>query len=406
VTVLQLPPHIAFDRAQSWTAGKLAQPLPTLSSTADCGEVFDWFAARPDQPAAAILHHDGRIAGLVNRLHFLELYAKRYYPELYSRRSILNLANLAPLTVDESVSVADLGASVALEHPEALSECFVVTSGGRYLGIGTGVALMRSKVALLQLRESELGGALAASEEAVRAKTNFLALMSHELRTPLNAIIGFSEVLGGEYFGPIGTPRYREYAGDIHAAGKHLLALINDILDLTKAEAGRLELNCEDVNLAGLIEECVRLMRDRARSAGLQLTVTLAAGLPCLSADRLRLKQVLLNLLSNAVKFTPSGGAITVTAGQGVDGAIAMAVADTGIGMTPDEIPAALEPFRQIDSPLSRNCEGTGLGLSLVRSLAELHEAQLEIESAPGRGTTVSLVFPRSRTVRPCAACA
>lgn len=408
VTVHNLTRHIALDEAQDWTAGQLAEPLPTLSDSATCGEVFDWFTARPDQPAAAVLDEQGHVSGLVNRLQFMAAYARRYHPELYARRSVLNLANTDPLVVDAGVSIADLGASVALEHPEALSESFVVTAGGAYLGVGTGAALMRSKVALLQLRETELQRALAATQEASLAKTNFLALMSHELRTPLNAIIGFSEVLGGELFGPLGQPRYCEYAGDIHAAGKHLLALINDILDLTKAEAGKLDLHGEPVDLAGLIDECVRLMRDRAESGDLRLSILMPPDLPPLEADRLRLKQVLLNLMSNAIKFTPPGGRVTVSADLDADCAIAVAVSDTGIGMSAEEIPAALEPFRQVDSPMSRNVEGTGLGLSLVKSLAELHEAKLTIDSTPGRGTMVRIAFPAARTLTPCtsAACA
>ncbi len=386
--------------AQEWTAGKLAVPLPTLCVAADCGETFDWFAARPEQPAAVVLREDGRIAGLVNRLQFLARYAQRYYPELYARRSILNLANTQPLIVDEKTPVAELGASVALEHPEALSECFIVTAGGKYLGVGTGAALMRSKVALLQMQEVALSRALARSNDAIRAKTNFLALMSHELRTPLNAIIGFSEVMKGEIFGPLGQPRYREYTADIHAAGSHLLALINDILDLSKAEAGKLDLHPEAVDVAELVGECVRLMRERARSSALKLTSLVPPQLPELRADRLRVKQVLLNLLSNAIKFTPPGGRVEIGATMDEAGRMRLAVSDTGIGMSAEQIPLALEPFRQIDSPLSRNREGTGLGLSLVKELAEAHEAEMTIDSAQGRGTTVCIVFPLSCTLR------
>ena len=385
---------------RDWTAGKLAAPLPSLSVEASCGEAFDWFAARPDQPAAVVLYEDGRIAGLVNRLQFLARYAQRYYPELYARRSILNLANTQPLIVDEKTPVAELGASVALEHPEALSECFIVTAGGRYLGVGTGAALMRSKVALLQMQETALSRALVRSREAVQAKTNFLALMSHELRTPLNAIIGFSEVMKGEIFGPLGKPRYREYTADIHAAGSHLLALINDILDLSKAEAGKLDLHPEAVDVGELVGECVQLTRERARSGGLKLAALVPPDLPELDADRLRLKQVLLNLLSNAIKFTPPGGHVEVRAWIDSAGCIAFAVADSGIGMSAEQIPLALEPFRQIDSPLSRNREGTGLGLSLVKQLAERHGAELSIDSMLGKGTTVSLTFPAARTLR------
>ncbi|MDB6090203.1 MAG: hypothetical protein JWN85_2987, partial [Gammaproteobacteria bacterium] len=279
-------------------------------------------------------------------------------------------------------------------------ECFVVTRRGRYLGVGTGEALLQGKVRLLQAREGELSRALTAETSANAAKSDFLALMSHELRTPLNAIIGFSELLGTEMLGPLGHPRYREYANDVHGAGRHLLALINDILDLSKAAAGKFELSCEEIVPADVITECLKLTRGKAHEGGLRLTQDLAPGLPNLFADRLRFKQVLLNLCSNAIKFTPPGGSVHVTANYGEDGSFVLAVRDTGIGMAPEQIPMALEPFRQIASPLARNTEGTGLGLALVKSLVECHDGTLEIESALNRGTTVRLVLPPSRTVR------
>ena len=225
--------------------------------------------------------------------------------------------------------------------------------------------------------------------------------MSHELRTPLNAIIGFSEVLGEQMFGPLGNQRYREYAHDIHGAGCHLLALINDILDLSKAEAGKFDLNCEDVAPDDLIGECLKLMRGRAVGAKLSLTQGASGPAPSLLVDRLRLKQILLNLLSNAVKFTPPGGAIRVTTEMDQEGRMIIAVSDTGIGIAPDMIQVALEPFRQISSPFARNAEGTGLGLSLVKALMESHGGQLQLDSALNLGTTARLVFPASRVVEP-----
>jgi two-component system, cell cycle sensor histidine kinase PleC len=331
---------------------------------------------------------------------FLARYARQYAPELYSRKSILKLANLTPLIVDEHVQLGDLGATLLVENPDALIECFVVTAKGRYRGIVTGEALLRCKVALLQAREDELSQALTAANEASRAKSNFLALMSHELRTPLNAIIGFSEVLGGEMFGPLGSGRYRDYANDIHGAGRHLLALINDILDLSKAEAGKFDLHCEDIAPGELITECLKLVRGRAMEAGLSLTQGGAIDVPGLFVDRLRVKQILLNLLSNAIKFTQPGGAIRVHAARGRDGQMLLSVSDTGIGIAPEMIQVALEPFRQIASPFARNVEGTGLGLSLVKALMESHGGELQIDSALNLGTTARLVFPSSRVTQ------
>jgi signal transduction histidine kinase len=383
------------------TAGMLAARTPALSERTTCGEVFDWFLAHPAVPAAAILHSQtGAVLGLINRFIFFASYAKQYVPELFSRKSILKLANRTPLVVDGEVRLADLGATLLVENPDALIECFVVTRRGRYLGVGTGEALLTGKMRLLQAREEQLSHALKAETRANAAKSDFLALMSHELRTPLNAIIGFSEVLGTEMLGPIGQPRYREYANDIHGAGRHLLALINDILDLSKAAAGKFELDCEEIAPADIVAECLRLTRGKAHEGGLRLTSELAPGLPNLVVDRLRFKQALLNLCSNAIKFTPPGGTVHVSADVAQDGGFVLAVRDSGIGMTPEQIPVALEPFRQVASPFARNAEGTGLGLALVKSLIECHDGRLEIESALHRGTTVRLVLPPERTIR------
>jgi len=255
-----------------------------------------------------------------------------------------------------------------------------------------------------QLRETvrELERARIAAEESSRVKSQFMANMSHELRTPLNAIIGFSEVIRDALVGPVAA-RYKDYARDIHSSGRHLLGLINDVLDLSKIELGRLELHEEPVVLAKVVNDCQRLIAQRVRASNLELAIDLPADLPLLRGDELRLKQVVLNLLSNAVKFTPVGGRITLTARTTTDGGIVLAVTDTGIGMKSEEIPIALEPFRQIDSALNRRYEGTGLGLPLARTLVELHDGMLCISSAPGRGTTVTVTLPAARVIRKAA---
>ncbi len=383
------------------TAGQLAARIQAHTEITTCGEIFQWFLANPGVPAIAVLDsRSGAVLGLVNRFVFFARYARQYVPELFGRKTILKLANCDPLVVDADIPVAELGATLLEEHPEALVECFVVTRRGRYLGVGTGEALLQGKVRLLQEREGELSRALKAETSANAAKSDFLALMSHELRTPLNAIIGFSEILGTEMLGPLGHPRYREYAGDVHGAGRHLLALINDILDLSKAAAGKFDLDCEEIVPADVITECLKLTRGKAHEGGLRLSCDLAPGLPNLIADRLRFKQALLNLCSNAIKFTPPGGHVHVMADQEEDGHFVLTVRDTGIGMSPEQIPVALEPFRQIASPFARQKEGTGLGLALVKSLVECHDGRLEITSALKKGTAVRVVLPPQRCVR------
>src|SRR6202012_5935172 len=252
--------------------GQLAVAWPTLNARKTCGEVFNWLQEHQDVSAVAILDDQGGIVGLVNRLIFLPRYPRQYAPELYSKKPVLVLASSSPLVVDENVVVGELGATLLAENPNALIECFVVTRRGRYFGIVTGESLLRSKVRLAEKREAKLQEALSAANASAKAKGDFLALMSHELRTPLNAIIGFSEILGSEMLGPLGNARYLEYAHDVHGAGRHLLALINDILDLSKAEAGHFDLHCEKRVPADLVQECVKLMRVRAGQAELSLT--------------------------------------------------------------------------------------------------------------------------------------
>ena len=233
------------------------------------------------------------------------------------------------------------------------------------------------------------------AERAHRVKSEFMANMSHELRTPLNAIIGFSEVARMQIFGPLGNPKYVEYAGDIQESAQHLLDLINDILDMARIEAEKLELHEEAFDLSEVVSTPMHLV-----NAGKVLMHNkVPTDLPLLRADKRRVKQILLNLLSNAVKFTPEGGTVEVEARIDDLGGIEICVHDTGIGMTKDEVERALKPFEQIDSGLNRKYEGTGLGLPLVERLARLNGAGLEIESEPGKGTYARIRFEPSRTV-------
>jgi signal transduction histidine kinase len=234
------------------------------------------------------------------------------------------------------------------------------------------------------------------AETASRTKSEFLANMSHELRTPLNAVLGFAQVMRDAIVGPL-SPQYQEYARYIVESGTHLLNVINDILDLSKVEAGRLELNERRVSVPHIIQSCVDLVQGRAALGAVILCSEIAPDLPRLSADPVRLQQILLNLLSNAIKFTRPGGRVTVSVARAPDGSVSFMVADTGIGMTRSEIAVALEVFGQVDSAVARRQQGTGLGLPLARLLTELHGGNLRVESEKSVGTVVTVVLPASR---------
>ena len=249
-----------------------------------------------------------------------------------------------------------------------------------------------------RMAQKNLQMALEDAEVANRAKSDFLANISHELRTPLNAIIGFSEIMQLKIHGELGD-KYQGYANDINESGQHLLSLINDIIDLSKIEAGKYTLHEADVDLTETIAACMRIVGERAREGGLNLTERIARDLPCLHADERALKQILLNLLSNAVKFTPRGGAITIEAVRTAGGSIRISVADTGIGLDAEQIATAWSSFGQVESAMVRTHVGAGLGLPIVRSLIDLHGGTVELDSEPGIGTIVTMEFPPARTI-------
>jgi signal transduction histidine kinase len=278
-----------------------------------------------------------------------------------------------------------------------------VTLSGRTLLIRRhampgGVVSLYSDITERKAAEQRMADAWAQADLANRAKSDFLANMSHELRTPLNAIIGFSELLGSEHLGPMRNARYLEYAHDIHTSGHHLLSIINDVLDMSKIEAGKLEIQEADVAVGPLLATVARMVRERAREARVELITDPPEHELVVWADQRAMRQCLLNLVSNAVKFSNAGGRVVVEAALDTAGSVVFSVTDDGIGMSPADVERALQPFGQAQAATTRAHGGTGLGLPITKGLVQAHGGTLDISSSPGRGTRIRVILPPERT--------
>jgi len=383
-----------------WRANLLTLHARFLPPSATCGDAYALLAADEKLPGLAIIE-EGRIVGSIDRHSLLTTFARPVVRDVYERRPVVLLMDRAPLIVGPDTSISDLSEQIGRDKPSALMSGFIVAKDGQFIGMGSVLDILQLQVAEGRQRGLELEAARMEAVRADAAKSQFLANMSHELRTPLNAVIGFADIIQGEMFGTGETAwgRYKDYAGDIGSSGRFLLDVINDILDLTKAAAGKVELREDRMSVAALITSVERFFRERARDAGL----TLETSGPDqdqdieLWADETKLKQVLLNLVSNAIKFTPAGGRVSVRAEARPEGGLALTVADSGIGIAMDDLDRIFQPFVQVDSSLARRHAGTGLGLPLARSFIELHGGTVEIASRPGSGTRVSVRLPASR---------
>jgi signal transduction histidine kinase len=322
----------------------------------------------------ALIGPDGRVLIANSRI-------RQFFP---GRRGAFSAGERVPAEIDE-----------ALTHPTGEMQL----DDGRWIRLTHspskegGMVLIASDISFLKEREEALRDARDEAEAANRAKTDFLTNMSHELRTPLSAVIGFSEMIVNETFGPIGQPQYKEFADDILHSGRHLMDVITDILDIAKAQSGTIELQKRAVRPEAVMRAAVRIVREQARDANINLVTHIGEQLPTVEADTVRLRQVQLNLLSNAIKFGSPGGTINASVYRHPDG-VALRITDDGTGMAPDDIPRALQPFVQVDTSLARRHGGTGLGLPLTKIFVELHGGRLEIESKVNFGTTVTVILP------------
>ena len=292
-------------------------------------------------------------------------------------------------------------------HRHPADDLEVKHKDGRWLRISEhrtadgGCVSIRTDITALKERQEDLASQRRRADSANRAKTDFLLTMSHELRTPLNAIIGFSEVMKQQLRGPLGDERYVDYASDIYESARHLLAVINNILDISRIEAGRLELDEQAVVIGDEIEKALRFVEDEARDADIRLVRDIDDDLPLLLGDPHKIQQIVINLASNAVRYMQDSGRVTVSARQNAEGGIILAVADDGQGMPPEDVERVVSPFVRLTNPMVRQHDGTGLGLPLVKALVELHGGQFSLSSDVGKGTTCTAVFPKSRVIQP-----
>ena len=382
------------------TIGSLMRHTPPVAPDTKCAVVLDRLQQHPEEQMIAVVAHD-RPVGLIDRSEFLGEISKAYRFELFGRKPISVFMDRNPFLVDVDHAIEFAYGQIVHRPAAKLPIGLIATRNESYAGVCSALDIARRMAEVTQQQNDALSRARQNLSRASKAKSDFLANVSHELRTPLNAIIGFSDVMRSGLFGEVGVPRYRGYIDDIHASALHLLGLINDLLDLSKVEAGQLTLDEETLSLAATVDAVVRIVATQAANAGLTLDIAVGADVLPLMADQRRLRQILLNLLGNAIKFTPAGGHVRLVASRRVDGGVRCAISDTGIGIAAADMDRILTPFGRGESSYVRGKEGTGLGLSVTKTLVESHEGRFSIDSTVGVGTTVTVDFPAARSLAP-----
>ncbi|WP_169543339.1 ATP-binding protein [Sneathiella aquimaris] len=375
---------------------EILQDVSPVQETMLCRDVAEFFRQRETVRGVAVLR-SGVPVGVISRDELIIKMATQYGHAVYGKRPVSELMDTNPLIVDVQAPLDDVERCIANGYPQALLSGFVIIRDGLYLGMGTGLSLLRAGVERTRVRNADLVKISQQAQQANQMKTQFLANMSHELRTPLNAVIGFSELIASEAYGKLEEPRYKDYAQDILDSGRHLLSMINDILDMSKIEAGRYELQENSVDLNRLTANVVKMCHVLAVEKGVHLGCQCKIGTPILRADERAFKQMLLNLISNAIKYTPPGGTVLVECQELQSGDLQIDVIDTGVGIPKAMTSKMLEPFAQAGTDINNKTQGTGLGLPIVKALAELHQVSFQLISEADAGTTARLVVPQSR---------
>ncbi|TPD57589.1 hypothetical protein FIV46_15870 [Emcibacter nanhaiensis] len=382
----------------------LAIDVPVVTPNTSCEEVYHLFQEDPDLLAVTVLQ-DGQPIGLAHRTDLTLALADRFGNALFARKPISTLITETPLIVDAGNSIDFLSNMLAYDATHALQKGFIICRGSEYIGVGTAISLLQASIERTRRRAEELQKAKTIAIQANKSKSAFLANMNHELRTPLNAIIGFTEMIQKEAYGPIEQPEYREYVDIVNASGNHLLNVINAILDMSKIEAGKMEMREQECDIFDLVQQVSRMMTSTAGKKNIGLEMDLPDDLPDLCCDPTMVRQILLNLISNAIKFSPDDTVVSLTVRVTDCGNMEISVQDHGVGISRENIEAVVKPFFQVDGDLNRAQEGTGLGLSIVKAYLELHQARLDIESELGQGTRVIVTFPLARVIcveKPC----
>lgn len=380
-------------RAFTLLARDVASLAPTIQPEATGATVLDLFRGNTALPLVAVTDSAGIIYGAIDRDNLLSVFAQPLWFDVYFKRSIQPLMNRTPLIVDENMPLDDIKRLITTQHREAIESGFLVTRHGRFFGIGTMARLLELTVEQAHRRLQQLDEARSAAEFAAASRARFLATMSHELRTPLNAIIGFSELLLGQADNGRDSPQLGDYLSDIRGSGRHLLDLINDILDYSKLEAGAMTLVAAPFHLDEMLESALGVVRGQAAARAVHLDFAGPSALD-LQADERRLRQVVINLLSNAVKFSPAGATVSLRARLDLAGSPVIEVEDRGCGIAPADLERVFEPFTQVESHLNRRNDGTGLGLSLSRQIMALHGGTLHLDSCLGEGTVAIMTLP------------